>query len=96
MYGYVPEGFFERYMSEDSWFVVPMSVILAVPMYANAAGIVPVVQVFRRHGFGFHDGGSGTLAAGSHTTEKSDVVAADSNIFLSDMLVHHNIGLSFQ
>ncbi len=46
MHGYVPEGFFEQYMSKDSLFAVPMSVILAVPMYANAAGIVPVVQVF--------------------------------------------------
>ena len=38
MHGYVPEGFFERYMSQENWF--------AVPMYANAAGIVPVIQVF--------------------------------------------------
>ena len=33
-------------MSKDNWFAVPLSVILAVPMYANAAGIVPVIQVF--------------------------------------------------
>ena len=46
MHGYVPEGFFEHYMSKDNWFAVPLSVILAVPMYANAAGIVPVVEVF--------------------------------------------------
>lgn len=46
MHGFVPEGFFEKYMSEDNWFAVPLSVILAVPMYANAAGIVPVIEVF--------------------------------------------------
>lgn len=46
MHGYVPEGFFEHYMSKDNWFAVPISVILAVPMYANAAGIVPVIEVF--------------------------------------------------
>lgn len=46
MHGYVPEGFFEQYMSKDNWFAVPLSVILAVPMYANAAGIVPVIEVF--------------------------------------------------
>ena len=33
-------------MSRDNWFAVPLSVLLAVPMYANAAGIVPVVEVF--------------------------------------------------
>lgn len=46
MHGYVPEGFFEKYMSKDNLFAVPLSVILAVPMYANAAGIVPVIEVF--------------------------------------------------
>lgn len=46
MHGYVPEGFFEHYMSKDNWFAVPISVLLAVPMYANAAGIVPVIEVF--------------------------------------------------
>ena len=46
MHGYVPEGFFEQYMSKENWFAVPLSVILAVPMYANAAGIVPIIEVF--------------------------------------------------
>lgn len=46
MHGFVPEGFFETYMSKDHWYAVPLSVVLAVPMYANAAGIVPVIQVF--------------------------------------------------
>ncbi|MGM9759272.1 MAG: permease [Parabacteroides sp.] len=46
MHGFVPEGFFEQYMSRDNWYAVPLSVMLAVPMYANAAGIVPVVKVF--------------------------------------------------
>ena len=46
MHGYVPEGFFETYMAKDNWFAVPLAVICAVPMYANAAGIVPVIEVF--------------------------------------------------
>lgn len=46
IHGYVPEGFFQHYMSQDSWLSVPLSVILGVPMYANAAGIVPIVEVF--------------------------------------------------
>lgn len=45
MHGYVPEGFFEQYMNKDNWFAVPISTILAVPMYSNASGILPIVQV---------------------------------------------------
>lgn len=46
MHGFVPEGFFEEYLSKDNWLAVPLSVVLAVPMYANAAGIVPIIEVF--------------------------------------------------
>ncbi len=45
MHGYVPEGFFEKYMSKDNLFAVPVATILAVPMYSNASGILPIVQV---------------------------------------------------
>ncbi len=46
MHGYVPEGFFESYIGKDRWYAVPLAVVLGVPVYANAAGIVPVIQVF--------------------------------------------------
>lgn len=46
MHGYVPENFFGKYLGGGEWWTVPLAVILAVPMYANAAGIVPVIQVF--------------------------------------------------
>ena len=46
MHGYVPENFFTEFLSADKWYAVPLAVIFAVPMYANAAGIVPVIQVF--------------------------------------------------
>ena len=45
MHGYIPEGFFENYMDKDNFFAVPIATILAVPMYSNASGILPVVQV---------------------------------------------------
>ncbi len=45
MHGYVPENFFQQYLSGGEWWTVPVAVVLAVPMYANAAGIVPVIQV---------------------------------------------------
>jgi uncharacterized membrane protein YraQ (UPF0718 family) len=46
MHGYVPENFFAEYLSADKWYAIPLAVVFAVPMYANAAGIVPVIQVF--------------------------------------------------
>ena len=45
MHGYIPEGFFEIYMSKDNLLAVPIATILAIPMYSNASGILPVVQV---------------------------------------------------
>lgn len=46
MHGFVPENFFESYLSKDKWYAIPLAVIMAVPLYANASGIVPVIQVF--------------------------------------------------
>lgn len=46
MHGYVPENFFGQYLGGGQWWTIPLAVIVAVPMYANAAGIVPVIQVF--------------------------------------------------
>ncbi len=45
MHGYLPTGFFEHYINKKQWFAVPLSVIMGVPMYSNAAGVIPVVQV---------------------------------------------------
>ena len=46
MHGYIPEGFFEAYIGKDVWYAVPLAVAIGVPMYVNATGIVPVIQVF--------------------------------------------------
>mgnify|MGYP001084768603 FL=1 len=45
MHGYIPEGFFEKYLDKNNLFAVPIATILAVPMYSNASGILPTVQV---------------------------------------------------
>lgn len=45
IHGYVPENFFAEFMQKAGLFGVPASVLIAVPMYSNAAGIVPVVEV---------------------------------------------------
>lgn len=46
IHGFVPDEFFAQWMGKENWYAIPLAVIFAVPMYANAAGIVPVVQVF--------------------------------------------------
>lgn len=46
IHGYLPEDFFAGFMRKTGLLGVPASILLAVPMYANAAGIVPVVEVF--------------------------------------------------
>ncbi len=44
IHGYVPEGFFEVYLEKAGYLGVPVAAVLAVPMYADAAGIIPVIQ----------------------------------------------------
>ena len=44
IHGFVPEGVMASIMGKDSWWSVPLSVIIGVPMYSNAAGIIPVVE----------------------------------------------------
>lgn len=44
IHGYVPDGLLEEYIAKDNIFAVPLAVILAVPIYSNASGIIPVIQ----------------------------------------------------
>lgn len=44
IHGYVPEGFLASFMGKSVWWAVPVAVLLGVPMYSNAAGIIPIVQ----------------------------------------------------
>ncbi|MBU0663186.1 MAG: permease [Proteobacteria bacterium] len=44
IHGFVPEGFMASIMGKDVWWSVPTAVLIGIPMYSNAAGIVPVVQ----------------------------------------------------
>ena len=40
----LPEGVLAGIMGKDAWWAVPVAVVIGVPMYSNAAGIIPVVQ----------------------------------------------------
>ncbi|MCP4671037.1 MAG: permease, partial [Desulfobacula sp.] len=43
IHGFVPEGIMASIMGKGSWWSVPLSVVIGVPMYSNAAGVIPVV-----------------------------------------------------
>ncbi len=44
IHGYVPENFMATIMGKDAWWSVPAAVVVGIPMYSNAAGIVPVIE----------------------------------------------------
>ena len=92
MHGYVPEGFFTTYLSGEHWYAVPLAVILAVPMYSNAAGIVPIIEffhTFQRYYF-FHE----EMACGDKKTLGRMLVLP--NIILSDRMIISVHGISRQ
>lgn len=49
-HGYVPEDFMASLMGKSTWYSVPLSVLIGIPLYSNAAGIVPIVSVLIEKG----------------------------------------------
>jgi len=50
MHGFVPENFMVSIMDKSHWYSVPLSVLIGVPLYSNAAGIIPIVSVLIEKG----------------------------------------------
>jgi hypothetical protein len=50
IHGYVPEGFMASIMGKGAWWSVPAAVLIGIPMYSNAAGIVPVIHALLEKG----------------------------------------------
>lgn len=50
IHGYVPETFMASIMGKDVWWAVPLAVLVGVPMYSNAAGVIPIVQALLAKG----------------------------------------------
>lgn len=50
IHGYVPTDFIVEYAGSDAWYSVPLAVILGIPMYASAAGVMPLVEVLTSKG----------------------------------------------
>jgi uncharacterized protein len=44
IHGYVPEDFLASFMGREAWWSVPLAVLIGIPMYSNAAGVIPVVE----------------------------------------------------
>ena len=50
IHGYVPEDFLVRYAGHGNIFAVPIAVLLGVPLYSNAAGVIPIVYALMQKG----------------------------------------------
>jgi uncharacterized membrane protein YraQ (UPF0718 family) len=50
MHGYVPADFLSKYIGEGNWFAVPLAVLFGVPLYSNAAGVIPLISVLTEKG----------------------------------------------
>ena len=50
IHGYVPEGLMASFMGKDVWWAVPAAVLLGIPMYSNAAGVIPIMQALMEKG----------------------------------------------
>jgi uncharacterized membrane protein YraQ (UPF0718 family) len=50
IHGYVPEDFMAGLMGKEVWWSVPVAVLIGVPMYSNAAGIIPIVEALLAKG----------------------------------------------
>lgn len=49
-HGYVPENFLGSLLGSENWYGVPLAILMGVPMYSNAAGIIPIVSVLIEKG----------------------------------------------
>ncbi len=50
IHGYVPADFMASFMGKSAWWSVPLAVVIGVPMYTNAAGVIPIVQALLAKG----------------------------------------------
>ncbi|MFA6160612.1 MAG: permease [Patescibacteria group bacterium] len=50
IHGYVPTDFLASYAGADKWYAVPLATLLGIPLYSNAAGVIPLVKVLTEKG----------------------------------------------
>lgn len=49
-HGYVPDDFLGSLLGKGNWYAVPLAILIGIPMYSNAAGIIPIVSVLIEKG----------------------------------------------
>lgn len=50
IHGYVPTDFLARYAGSEKWYAVPLAVLIGIPLYSNAAGVIPLVSALTQKG----------------------------------------------
>jgi len=50
IHGYVPADFLAQYAGADKWYAVPLAVLICIPLYSNAAGVIPLVSALTEKG----------------------------------------------
>ncbi|MFA6356513.1 MAG: permease [Candidatus Omnitrophota bacterium] len=50
IHGYVPMDFLAKYAGSDKWYAVPFATLIGIPLYSNAAGIIPLVSALTEKG----------------------------------------------
>lgn len=52
IHGYVPSDFLAKYAGKNNWFAVPVATLIGIPLYSNAAGVIPLVSALTEKGVG--------------------------------------------
>ena len=50
IHGYLPADFLAQYAGKDKWYAVPLAVLIGIPLYSNAAGVIPLVSAMTEKG----------------------------------------------
>ena len=50
IHGYVPADFLAQYAGRDKWYAVPLATIIGIPLYSNAAGVIPLISALTEKG----------------------------------------------
>ncbi len=50
IHGYAPQDLMASFMGKEAWWSVPLAVLMGVPLYTNAAGVIPIVQALLAKG----------------------------------------------
>lgn len=44
LHGFVPDGWIEAHLGDGQWWSVPAAVLLGIPLYSNATGVIPIME----------------------------------------------------